>query len=249
MKPLATIWMYGGGVQSCAIAALISRREIPKPDIAVIADTGREKQSTWDYLKDVVQPAMDFPIHVVSKDEYATVDLERGDTLLLPVFSDINGSASKLPTYCSNEWKKRVIERWLRRQQGVKGFERWIGFSLDEANRVRRMRDSSEATWFPLIDGVPMYRHGCVSLVEKMGWPTPPRSSCWMCPNMRHDEWQDLKENSPEEFRKAVGVERQIRGKDAHAFFHRSCKPLDQVDFEREPDLFSRPCDSGLCFV
>tara|TARA_B100000029_G_C16977554_1_gene742371 strand:- start:80 stop:280 length:201 start_codon:yes stop_codon:yes gene_type:complete len=66
---------------------------------------------------------------------------------------------------------------------------------------------------------------------------------------MRHDEWQDIKENYPDEFQKAIKLEKNVQKKDPHAFFHRSCKPLDQVDFEREPDLFNRPCDSGLCFV
>ena len=246
---LKQVWMYGGGVQSCAIAALIVQGKLPKPDVAVIADTGREKQSTWDYLRDVIQPALNFKITVVDKDDYATVDIWRGETGLLPVYSNQSGQTSKLPTYCSNEWKKRVIERWLKKSQGIKSFIKWIGFSLDEANRVIRMRDSDDAVYFPLIDGVPIRRHDCISTVEKMGWPTPPRSSCWMCPNMRHDEWQDIKENYPDEFQKAIQLEKDVRKKDPHAFFHRSCKPLDQVDFEREPDLFSRPCDSGLCFV
>ena len=243
------VWMYGGGVQSCAIAALITQGKVPPPDIAVIADTGREKQSTWDYLRNVVQPAINFQIEIVKKDDFATVDIWRGDTSLLPSFSNIKGDTAKLPTYCSNEWKKRVIERWLRKIKGVKKFVKWIGFSLDEARRVIRMRKSGDAVYFPLIETVPINRHECVSLVEKMGWPTPPRSACWMCPNMNHGEWQDLKENSPSEFAAAVALEVEVRAKDPHAFFHRSCKPLDQVDFEREPDLFSRPCDSGLCFT
>ena len=242
--------MYGGGVQSCAIAALICQGKIPVPDISVIADTGREKQSTWDYLRDVVQPALKgkMKIEIVSKDEFATVDLWRNQTLLLPTFTTESGEVGKLPTYCSNEWKKRVIERWLRKQK-VKKFKRWIGFSLDEANRALRM-SGDDGVWFPLIDGVPMTRQSCVATVESLGWPTPPRSSCWMCPNMRHGEWQDMKENRPEDFKKAVALEIEVRKKDPHVFFHRSCKPLGRVDFEREDDLFSRPpCDSGLCFI
>lgn len=245
---LKDVWMYGGGVQSCAIAALIVQGKIKPPDVAVIADTGREKQSTWDYLRDVIQPELEFKIEVVDKADFATVDLWRGDTGLLPVYSDQSGDVSKLPTYCSNEWKRRVIERWLR-SRGIKKFRKWIGFSLDEATRIIRMRDADDSVYFPLVDDTPIRRHECISLVEKQGWPTPPRSSCWMCPNMRHDEWQDLKENYPEEFAKAVKLEIEVRKKDPHAFFHRSCKPLDQVDFEREPDLFNRPCDSGLCFI
>ena len=246
------VWMYGGGVQSCAIAALICEGKVPTPDVAVIADTGREKESTWIYLREVISPSLakaGLRVEVVSKDDFATVDLWRNETCLLPTFTNQNGQPGKLPTYCSNEWKKRVIERWLRKEKSIRKFRRWIGFSLEEANRVNRMRKSEEETYFPLIDTIPMRRHSCIKTVEDMGWPTPPRSACWMCPNMRHDEWQDLKENSPEEFSQAIELEKEIRKKDSHVYFHRSCKTLDRVDFEREADLFNRPCDSGLCFV
>jgi hypothetical protein len=56
---MTTVWSYGGGTQTAAIAVLILQGKLPKPDIAVMADTGREIQSTWDYLYTVVQPALD----------------------------------------------------------------------------------------------------------------------------------------------------------------------------------------------
>ena len=59
------IWSYGGGTQSAAIAALIVSGKLPVPDVAVIADTGREVSSTWDYLRDVVQPALPFQVHII----------------------------------------------------------------------------------------------------------------------------------------------------------------------------------------
>lgn len=57
-KPRANVWSYGGGTQSVAIAALIIQGRLPKPDYAVIADTGMEKQSTWDYMDNVTNPAL-----------------------------------------------------------------------------------------------------------------------------------------------------------------------------------------------
>lgn len=40
---------YGGGVQTVAMVALVLQGRLPRPDMIVIADTSREKQSTWDY--------------------------------------------------------------------------------------------------------------------------------------------------------------------------------------------------------
>ena len=127
---------------------------------------------------------------------------------------------------------------------------KWIGFSLDEAARVLRMQAGEEfqkgLIRFPLVDDVPMRRQGAIDLVvDVMGWPKPPRSRCWLCPNQADEEWMEL---PAEEFAKAVTVDRQLRERDPHLFLHESLKPLDEVVFGEQRD-FSRACDSGVCFL
>jgi hypothetical protein len=120
---LSQIWSYGGGVQSVAIAALILTGKIPSPDIAVIADTGREASSTWEYLKRHIQPLMPFEIHIIPHSfdgtGYNTVDLWGGkekDTILIPAFTSRGEAehAGQLSKYCSHEWKTRPVQRFLR---------------------------------------------------------------------------------------------------------------------------------------
>jgi hypothetical protein len=41
---MTDLWSCGGGTQSAAIAALIVRGDIRKPDLAVIVDTERERE-------------------------------------------------------------------------------------------------------------------------------------------------------------------------------------------------------------
>lgn len=52
------VWSSGGGTQSSAIAVLILKGLLPRPDAAVIADTGRENPETWEYLGNIVNPAL-----------------------------------------------------------------------------------------------------------------------------------------------------------------------------------------------
>lgn len=244
---LPRVWMYGGGRQSACIAVLIKRGLLPVPDYATIADTGREKLSTWLYLKNVVQPALNFQIHIVSKSEFATVDLWGGkdkDTLLIPAYTNQSGEVGKLETFCSNEWKTRVIERWLGRR-GVGKFEKWVGFSLNEKKRWGPMKKyHGDTVRFPLVDDFPSTTEQAVEIVRSEGWPPPPQSSCWMCPNMRDQEWKKL---SPEEFEKACQFDEEIRTKDPHAYLHPSCTPLRQVKFSKDGE--DRQCDKGVCFV
>lgn len=103
---------------------------------------------------------------------------------------------------------------------------------------------------FPLIHDTPMRRHQSIALVEKMGWPTPPRSACWNCPNQTDGEWRDLKTNHPDEFAAACALEIEVQKVDPFAWFHVSCVPLSEVDFTAPDDLFAdRACSSGGCFT
>jgi hypothetical protein len=85
--------------------------------------------------------------------------------------------------------------------------------------------------------------------MRELGWPEPPGSNCWMCPNQSDNEWRWLRQNSPIEFRKAVEFEREMQERDPLTFLHRSCVPLDAVEFTQEDSLFERACSSGECFV
>ena len=229
-------WSCGGGTQSAAIAALIVQGRLPKPDLAAIVDTEREKTSTWEYYDAVLKPELGkvgVTLHRVPKSDFATVDLYRdGEALLLPVFTTQGGAPGKLPTYCANEWKRRVHQRWLR-AQGVTKCDVWIGISVDE---MRRMRFSSEPWYrhqYPLID-LRLRRSDCLRIVREVGWPAPPRSACWMCSNMGNAEWREMKTNHPADFAKACALEVELRQKDPYAWLHESCRPLTEVDFDAQ---------------
>lgn len=250
------IWSSGGGTQSCAIAAMIVRGELEKPDLAVIADTERECSTTWEYHDRYIVPALasvGVTIHRIRKSGYATVDLYRGDDILIPAFTDVNGKTKgkggKLPTFCSNEWKSRVVRRWAN-EQGVKLGTFWLGFSCDEEIRAWSAKENETNKWnvrFPLLDAR-MRRYHCIQKVEEMGWPKPPRSRCWMCPNQGPDEWAEVMAGRDAE--KAREFEGEIRQRDANIWLIETCESVGVKDF-RDPNLslFGSECGSGQCFV
>lgn len=237
------VWSSGGGTQSAAIAALICKGELPRPDISVIVDTEREVQQTWEYHDSIIVPALanvGVTLHRVPKSKYAKVDLyggKDGDSLLIPAFTDNGSGQGKLPTYCSNEWKSRVVQRFCRElAPDSEGFRIWLGISRDEFDRMRAETDTGKWTyWHPLI-AKRMNRRDCESLVKSMGWPRAPRSRCWMCPNQAPDEWDDLDQNHPVDAAKAKDFQAQIQ--------------------QRDPTLYLRDakaavggCMSGFCFT
>jgi hypothetical protein len=257
MRPI--VWSYGGGTQSIAIALLIAEGRLPKPDMIVFADTGREASETFEYTDAYVAPLLatiDLKIETATH-ALATVDLygKKGD-LLIPSFTQ----KGKLPTFCSNEWKSRVVHRFIGgAKANPNGVVMWLGMSTDEVERLK----PSDTQWiehhWPLCSmpvsagyGVSMSRAMCKQHILDAGWPEPPKSSCWMCPHRRNAQWQRLKEHYPVDFAKAVQLDKEIRAKDTRGgvWLHDSHRPLDEVDFTKEddqPSLFG--CDSGFCWT
>lgn len=243
------IWSSGGGVQSSAIAALICQGEL-KPDLSIIVDTERELSTTWDYLDKWVLPELEkvgIELHRVPKSIYAKVDLMRNGDILIPAFTTQSGDIGKLPTFCSNEWKQRVMRRWAVKKHGVEKADVWIGFTIDEKNRITQPIGKWQHR-YPLIDRR-MTRGDCIALVKRMGWPEPPRSSCWMCPNKPHHEWEWQRIHAPSDHVLAVNFELEIQSEDPDLWLTDTGKPLDEADFSAPDDLFSGRCSSGMCFV
>lgn len=237
------VWSCGGGTQSAAIAALICKGEL-RPDLSVIVDTEREVQQTWDYYDAVLVPnlaAVGVTLHRVPKSKYATVDLyggKDGASLLIPAFTDQSGEVGKLPTFCSNEWKARVVQRWCREMApDSKGFDLWLGISRDESGRMKVGHVGKWQYKHPLIEGGRLLsRQDCIALVKSMGWPTPPRSRCWMCPNQGEAEWTDLEQNWPDDAAKAAEFLKEIREQDPNVMI-------------RDPRADGGDCMSGFCFT
>lgn len=250
-------WSYGGGTQSVALAVLVAQGKLPTPELVVIADTSREASETWRYTESYVNPLLeDVGLQVeVASHELSTVDLYSSKgTLLMPAYTSSGG---KLPTFCSNEWKKRVVQRYLR----SKGYGRskpvamWLGISLDEVARCKPSGNQWQEYKWPLIFDLQMSRADCVRVVREAGLPKPPKSSCWCCPYRQNSQWRDLRDNYPEDWCKAIELDVNIRQRDPDVFLHRSGVPLSEAELGSsdapELALFGDidGCDSGFCMV
>lgn len=263
---------YGGGWQTTALLVLICQGKLEKPDKIIIADTGREKSSTWRYLENEARPRMreiGLDIEIAPR-SLAYVDLygHNGD-LLLPVYT----AKGKLSAFCSSEWKAEVINRYLKlstighspdqiaamphdivkremKRRAAKDWTNWIGFAFDERNRVK---DKTQKR-FPLIE-LMLTKEDNRNIVRNSGWSLPTPSACWMCANMSNEEWRGVRDNDPADFEQACLIDEEIRENDifnggSGVWLHHSRVPLREADLEaedrKEP---SRQCGLGLCFI
>ena len=258
------IWSYGGGVQSAAIAVLVLRGELPRPERIVMADTSREASATWAYLDEVVQPALaEAGLRVeIAQHELATKDLLSTDGKpLMPVYTrqaedrQRSGRVGQMRNFCSGEWKRDVVRRYVRslgygpEGRSEKGpVVNWLGISRDEIGRMGGDRRKWIVTRWPLIFDRPTTRAECLDLVAEAGWPRPPKSSCWCCPYRGNAQWRELREAWPGDWERAVALEAELRQRDAGLYLHRSGVPLGEADLS-EGEVGGLPCTSGQCWT
>jgi hypothetical protein len=239
------ILSYGGGVQTIAMCVLVAQGKLPRPDYIIAADTGREMPTTWEYARDYAAPLLarvGLDLHIAPHD-LATVDLygKNGD-LLMPMFT----KTGKLSTFCSGEWKARVVERYARTVLGVGNYTAWLGFSLDERRRIK----GREGKRFPLID-MNLTRVDCLTIIESAGLPIPPKSRCFMCPHQHNAEWREVRAR-PDLWSVALEIDDEMREADERGavYLHPDRVPLALANLDAEDrGEPSRQCGLGLCYV
>ena len=202
------ILSYGGGTQTIAMCVLIAQGKLPKPDYVITANTGREMPTTWEYADEVARPLLaSVGLELlVAGHELATVDLYSGNgDLILPAYT----TTGKLPTFCSSEWKARVVQRYAR-SVGVATADMvtWIGFAFDERYRFK----DTEGRRFPLVD-LMLTSEDCRYIIREAGLPLPAKSRCWMCPHQHNSEWREVRAN-PALWRQAIELDMELREND-----------------------------------
>jgi len=219
----------GAGMQSSAIALLIRDGMLPKPDVAIFADTGWEPAAVYEQV-----------------DRLAQVYADAG--------GNPDGSDGMGRRQCTSEYKLSPITRKIRELLGAKApdfrrvpkgkvAEQWIGFSTDEVQRANRRKDSQGVSYlttrYPLLD-LGMSRTDCEKYLQDAGWGHTVKSACIGCPFHGNAQWRDLRDNHPDEWADAVAFDEAIRKGgsrglplNGEAFLHRSRVPLAIAPIDR----------------
>lgn len=251
----------GLGVQSTAMYMMSSLGYIPRADHAVFADPGAELPKTYEILevlKDWAKLNNGIPIHV-TKENNLYEDLIKGTNstgqqfTAIPAFTKSGGMVRR---QCTAEYKIKPVIKKIRELYNLKPRQRmpqtevWLGITMDEIERVKVSRLPRIDYHYPFIE-MRMSRHECLSFFEDRSFPKPPKSACVFCPYQSNKYWKELKEKLPEEFNKAVKIDNAIRqntkdtDKKEPIYLHRSCTPLERVDFGDQLEMFM--CEEGFC--
>lgn len=270
----------GLGVQSSALYLMSSMGELPRADYAVFADTGAESKGTYDYLEWLLQWKDDNNgiAIAVCKEKNLYKDLLSSATtkkfIAIPAFVKKEGGAvGMLKRQCTADYKIKVIDDFIRdevyhlpKRSRRPATELWHGITLDEIERMSIPREAWKINTYPFLGRAVLHngndtrllwakmmdRDRVIHWYQTHGLPVPPKSSCFFCPYQSDNTWATRKQNYPEDFKKAIQIDKAVRRASRAtkfpAYLHVTCKPLDKIKFDADLHTEWGEC-SGHCHV
>lgn len=266
----------GAGVQSTVLALMADRGEhgLPKPDVAVFADTGWEPPHVYEHLS-WLESQLSFEVVRVQNGNLREnimkgVNPDGRPYLTIPAFLvNPDGSHALASRQCTSQYKIKPIHAYLRQRLGLAYGRRapktsyaeiWLGISADEALRARPSREEWVESRFPLVELGLSRAHLLNWFKENYPDRYLPRSSCIGCPYRTDTEWKWLREHDPESFQDAVTIDHALRNnptvkngisKKGNAYLHRLRRPLIDIDLSDASDydrIMLDECE-GVCGI
>ena len=229
----------GAGVQTTALLL-----EWPKSfDCVVFADTGAEQKETYHYIENYLKPfclANDITWHTVKPPK--TLEQHCLDKKIIPI-----------PTrrWCTADFKIKPIKRKLRELGATakNPITSIIGISYDEGHRANFNSDVKyQLMEYPLVDKK-ITRKMCHDIIEKHGFPQPPKSGCDFCMFFSRNHFRKLSKEDPERFAEIVAMEKNSYS--YGRYYLKGKYPLESISSNALLDDFTDlkdSCDSGHCF-
>ena len=230
----------GAGVQTTAM--LLEFWE--DYDLVIMADTGDEQEETYYYVEKYLKPFCEskgLEWVTVTEKKYGSLMKHCLERKILPIPSR---------RWCTHEHKVKPILKELRKRGATKKnpITSCIGISIDEAHRANfNTSVQYQKLEYPLVDRK-ISRKDCYDIIEKHGFPVPPKSGCDFCMFFSKNHFRKLAKNSPERFQKIVDMEKNSYsyGK----YYLKGNYPLQMILDNTSLDEFNEyedSCDSGHC--
>jgi hypothetical protein len=240
---------WGLGVQSTWLGVMCALGVLEPVDAIIFADTQWERRQSMQMLHFYKPWFESKGLKVMVTSAGSVKELGAREHVHVPFFTE---TGAPMRRQCTREFKIRPIRRLTREFAGYPRskpphpkagqFEMWIGFSLDEWDRMKKSDIDYTVSRYKLIE-MGLTRDDCIKGYEKLGLPVPGKSACVGCPYRDAGEWLEMKRNEPEEFEEACRFDEENRdnplaerGKSTadKLYVWRGLKPLREVDFEAE---------------
>jgi hypothetical protein len=272
------ILSLGLGRQSTALYFLSSLNVIEKFDYAIFADTGAEKQSTYNYLNFLNKWQKEnngIPIITANyKNLYQDLKNQNNSSFrAIPAFTKNNdNSKGMLQRQCTTHYKIRQVNKKIKELYGLSGNQHfpitavYIGITIDESQRAKYPQEGWKIQIYPFLNfasykntfqqlhfNISFTTQDCINFIKSIGVPEPSKSSCTFCPYNSDFEFSNMKKYHKSDFDQATEIDETIRDSSKKKinnplFIHESLKPLSKVEFSVN-DYSLFNCSDGYCNI
>lgn len=195
---------YGGGVNSTAMVIWLLQHEQPI-DRIIFCDTGAELPETLEYVNTFGAWLKQYGLTI------ETIGREEG---LYEYCTRLKIIPFRQFRWCTSRFKIEPFDEIVNPLMPVTVY---IGFDAGEESRVLnaetpvfgrkcKPKTSLYGKKYPLFQNR-IDRAGCMELIRNAGLPDPPKSGCFICPFMSPKQYQHMKNERPELFKKALDLE------------------------------------------
>jgi hypothetical protein len=150
------------------------------------------------------------------------------------------------------KWKVQPMDKW-RKERDLQRGSFAVGYDSGESRRIKkacqRGDDINFISWYPLV-AWDIDRVKCESICANENISCE-KSSCFMCPNMRTDEWIDLRKKHPELYNIAINIERQAvdAGNADNGGLIRGSLEKHMKGIDSQMTMTDDMCHHGGCFT
>lgn len=270
---LLTVFSFSGGTQSTMIAHQLIRDEMPRPKNLVVlnADPGMENSLTYTHIKNIMAAfeKVDIEAYIVPGPNLLEdlLAVENGSISHLnnpPYFTlDTHGNKGQLSQGCTQYYKIAPMDRFVRKllldkyhinNPSPGSVEKWIGFDLSDAHRIKPPKQKYVRFRYPLIEQE-------INVAElnqyylKRNLQKPPKSLCNACYAYNAEMIIEMRKHRPHDYAQAKAVDKSIRnmsmlGVRDTVYMSRELIPLDDItESHINMDFINDGCDSGYCFT
>lgn len=202
---------YGGGRNSTAMTIWMLQRGM-QIDHIVFCDTGAELPETLEYVNTFGHWLKQYGLHI------EIIGRKEG---LFDYCTRLKIIPFRQFRWCTDKFKVQPFGKFCADRLPVTAY---IGFDAGEEGRVLNSETPIKGRKckyekVPYEKRYPLFQNGidlagCLDIIQKAGLPEPPKSGCFFCPFMSPKQYQHMKNERPELFKKAMELEQQnISGK------------------------------------
>ena len=265
---------FGAGTQSTAMVLLAIEKRI-LIDLIVFADTGAETPAVIEHavkMQELVKNETNIPFIIAYPKQGAIENIENylygsGTRNVFPFWV----KSGLLKRQCTGDFKIIPIQKAIREYLGIKPGKHFpkkelhvnmsLGITTDEIMRAKDNITKWITNKYPLLE-LGWDRQDAIKYCSQHGIK-PPRSACFFCPYKNKNEWNELSEQEPNLYKKAVEYDNRLRevgtnfkGIREEMYLHKSkCALKEAVDAYKlqgslfvDEDFSDLECE-GHCFL